>query len=230
MTPKKAAILGGALFVLAMALSAVPAAPGQDESKYKAAELTTAGDVTYPLNTRTPGMVTLDVRVDSSGNVQKLTPVRDVPPLTSAARTAVNTWKFSPATLGRQPIAGVARVNVVFNPFNPGNVNIPNKPLAPPETGGAVKGVFQPPDVQAANYAVYPANTVVSGTVVLDVKVGSDGSIAAVKLRHGPSVLSVPATTAVKNWTFVPATYEGNPVESHEIVVFVFVSPQVGTM
>lgn len=198
---------------------------------YQGVGVAKAGNIAYPPNSQSPGMVTLDVSVDATGAVAKMVVARDVPPLTDAVRSAVNGWQFTPAMKGGQPVRGVARVNVVFNPFNPGNVSIPNKPLPPPDTGGSVAGVYQPPDVQTANYAVYPVNTVASGTVVLDVKVGADGSVMGARVLggEGGTPLTGAATRAIRGWSFVPGTYEGQAVVSHTIVAFVFVSPAVGT-
>jgi outer membrane biosynthesis protein TonB len=230
MVRKRAAVLRGAVLMAALALGFAIESGGQgSDSRYEPARAASTSDIAYPPQSGTPGMVTLDVSVDGSGGVQKVVAVRDVPPLTGAAENAVNGWKFSPAMKGGQPAPGVVRVNVVFNPFNPGDVSIPNKPLPPPETGGSVSGVFQPPDVRTANYAVYPPNTVASGTVVLDVKIGPDGG-AGFKVLRGAAVLSTAATRAIKTWVFVPGTYEGKPVTTHMVVAYVFVSPAVGTM
>jgi outer membrane biosynthesis protein TonB len=231
MVGKRGTVLREAMLVVAVALALAIETGGQgsDSTKYEPAKATSTSDIAYPPQSRTPGMVTLDVSVDGSGGVQKVVAVRDVPPLTGAAENAVNGWKFSPATKGGQPVPGVVRVNVVFNPFNPGDVSIPNKPLPPPETGATVSGVFQPADVRTANYAVYPANTVASGTVVLDVRIGPDGS-AGFKVLRGAPVLSTAVTRAIKSWVFVPGTYEGKATTSHMVVAFVFVSPAVGTM
>jgi TonB family protein len=162
--------------------------------------------------------------------VQQIVVTGDVPPLKGAAENGVKGWKFSPASVGGQPTAGVGRVNVVFNPFNPGGVIIPTKPLAPAEMPEVTSGGFWPAAVKTAKYAVYPANTVSSGTVVLDVKVGSDGKVANVRVLRGVRALSGVVTRVIKDWEFVPASYEGRAVESHTSVAFVFVSPAVGTM
>lgn len=210
----------------------VGAGLAQDQKpKYKPVQVTSVGGIPYPLNTWTPGMVTLDIAVDSNGTVQKVLAQRDVAPLTEAATQAVNTWTFAPATIGETSIAGVTRVQVVFNPFNPSDVSIPNKPLPPPSNPQVqAKGVFQPADVSSANYAVYPPNTVVSGSVVLDVKIGTDGSMKEIKVLRGVDVLAAAAQKAIENWQFRVATYEGKAVESHEAVAFVFVRPEIGTM
>jgi len=219
--------------LLAAVLGATGSTQGQTDTgvKYVGVGVARAGDIVYPMNARRPGMVTLDVSVDDSGGVQKVQAMRDVPPLTSAAENGVKNWKFTPALIGGQAVAGTARINVVFNPFNPGDVSIPNKPLPPAESaGGGGNGEYRCADVKTAKYAVYPANTVASGTVVLDVKVGADGKVEGTRVLRGVGVLSAAATGAIKNWEFVAASYEGKAVESHEVVAFVFVSPAVGTM
>jgi len=216
-----------ALFTLTVALSAAP----QTDSRYESVSLVTAGDVAYPPEARSPGMVTLDITVDSSGAVQSVEAVRDVPPLTKAAEDAVRQWKFRPAAKGDHAISGVIRVNVVFNPFNPSDVSIPNKPLPPPENASAgVTGVFQPADVKSADYAVYPPNTVASGAVILNVQLSEDGTVQDVNALRGVGPLASASTKAVRDWQFTPASYESKPIASREIVAFVFVRPEIGTM
>ena len=196
-----------------------------------AAVRTAAGDIAYPPNARTPGMVTLDVSVGANGTVQNVITARDVPPLTEAAKQAVSGWNFSSAKKGEQDMDGVARVNVVFNPFNPSDVSIPNKPLPQQDNAGAQStAVFRPADVKTAGYATYPANTLASGSVVLDVKVGADGSVAGVRVLRGTGVLADAATRATKDWAFTAAMYQGKAVESRVTVAFVFVKPEIGTM
>jgi TonB family protein len=63
---------------------------------------------------------------------------------------------------------------------------------------------------------VYPAQAQAAGlrgTVLLDVLIGSDGSVAAVHLSHGHPALAQSAMDAVKQWTYKPTTIGGNPVE-----------------
>ena len=198
---------------------------------YQNVGLAKAGQIPYPPNTRLPGLVTLDVRVDATGAIQKIVVVRDVPPLTDAAQSAVNNWKFTSAMKAGQHVPGIIRVHVVFNPFNPGDVSIPYPPLPAPETGQSLAGVFQPPNLKTASYAVYPVNTVASGSVVLDIKVGTDGGVQGARALGGEAggPLNAMATRAIHGWSFVPATDEGHPVVAHTIVAFVFPSPALGT-
>jgi Gram-negative bacterial TonB protein C-terminal len=84
--------------------------------------IATASDIPYPVNTATPGIVTLLLKLDATARVENVQALRDIPPLTSTAQTAVQTWTFTPATRDGSPVPSTLSVNVVFNPFNPGGV------------------------------------------------------------------------------------------------------------
>jgi TonB family protein len=198
---------------------------------YHGAGVGHAGDVTYPMNSRTTGIVTLDISLDAAGTVQNVEVVRDIPPLTSAAQSAVRSWQFTPAMMNGQATAGTARVNVVFNPFNPSGVGLPSPPLQPANSNsGTTSGDFQPVQATAARYATYPPHTVMAGTVVLQVHVGSGGQVHGVIVVRGTGSLSGTASKAVKTWRFTPATYKGKAVASDVVVAYVFASPAAGTM
>jgi Gram-negative bacterial TonB protein C-terminal len=220
MTPRWAAIAGAVLFA-----TAAWAQSGAE--KYHAAKVAQASDIPYPLNTHTPGFVTLNAIVDSSGTLQNTLVIRDVPPLTDAVQNSVKNWQFSPATENGQAVNGVVQVNVAFNPFNPSGVGLPGAPLQPPDSNGG--GKFQPAGLQTASYATYPPNTVAYGTVVLQLHVGSDGKVHKVAPIGGKAELSTPSIAAAKTWTFSPATYKGKAIGSDVVVVFVFAPPQAGT-
>jgi TonB family protein len=195
---------------------------------YKSVVITSASDIAYPPATSTTGLVAVDVGVDASGNVQNVKVVQDVPPLTDAVVAAVKKWSFGAAQLNGSAVAGRIRVNVVFNPFNPGGVGIPSGGLQPEEsTSGA--GIYAPARVTAANYATYPVNTVASGAVVLDLHVGKSGKVEHAKAIRGVEPLTSAAIAALQSWKLAPATYEGKAVGSRIGVAFVFASPALGT-
>jgi len=201
---------------------------GQTNGKYNGAGIARGGDIPYPVNTSITGMVTLEVSVGAGGGAEKVQTVTDTPPLTDAATNALKSWKYSPATLDGVPVAGVVDVNVVFNPFNPGGAGIANGTATPSEGLEWSKGDFRPAQVKSATFAAFPANTLTSGTVVLIVRVGSDGKLLGARVAKGVGVLSAAATTAVRGWTFAPATYKGVAVESYLPVAFVFPSAAMG--
>jgi TonB family protein len=201
---------------------------GQSTGKYHSTGLAMAGDIAYPMDTRTPGFVTVDVSLDASGVVQNVAVIRDVPPLTAAVQSAVNAWHFTPATLDGQSVPGLLRINVAFNPYNPSGVGLPGESLQP--SSGSASGDFQPAQLLKANYADYPPNTVASGTVAMQAHLGSDGKVHSVGVVRGKvGALAGAAIKAAKSWNFAPATYKGQPVSSDVAIVFVFASPQAGT-
>ena len=189
-----------------------------------------ATDIAYPANTRTTGIVTLDVSVDTTGTVQNVAIVRDVPPLTSVAQSAVGSWQFTPALVNGKSAPGLVRVNVVFNPFNQSGVGLPSPSLPPANSSSATSsGDFQPAQVTATSYATYPPHTTNAGTVVLQVHVGSDGKVHGQIVALGTGSLSGTAARAVKTWHFTPASYRGKSVASDVVVAWVFAPPS-GTM
>jgi TonB family protein len=200
------------------------------EGKYLAAGIARSGEIAYPINSRTTGIVTLDVSVDASGRAQQVEAVQDVPPLTSAAESALKSWKFTPATLDGNAVAGTVRLVVVFNPFSSGGVAIPSGSLQPGDgKGAATSGEYQPPQLKAARYAMYPANKIAAGTVMLELHVGSEGKVEGVRVLRWTGVVAGAATRAAKDWEFAPASYRGKPMKSEIPVAFVFPSSAAGT-
>src|SRR5260370_26497244 len=103
---------------LALAMSGT-AAKAQNGGKFVPPEVVSASEISYPANANSPGFVTLQVNLDGNANIQNIQVVRDVPPLTSAARTAEQGWSFTAGTSG---VPSSIQVTAVFNPFNPAGV------------------------------------------------------------------------------------------------------------
>lgn len=61
-----------------------------------------------------------------------------------------------------------------------------------------------PPQAEAAH---------IHGSVLLDVLIAPDGSVAEVHPEQGDPALLEAAVNAVKQWTYKPTTVGGNPVE-----------------
>ncbi len=199
----------------------------QNGGNFASAKVTSGGDIPYPMSSNSAGMVTLQVNLDGNGNIQNMQVLRDVPPLTSAAQTAVQGWTFTGATRNGSGVPSSIEVTAAFNPFNPSGVALPSPSLEAAGKGGSAP--FIPAQVTSATYASYPPNSVAFGTVVLDVKIGSGGSVKKVSVVQGVAALTGPSITAVKTWGFSPATRNGKAVESHTVVAFVFPSPAAGS-
>lgn len=72
---------------------------------------------------------------------------------------------------------------------------------------------------------VYPAiakTTGVSGTVILHVIIGKDGSVQSVDFISGPQVLLAAAMDAVRQWHYAPILLNGRPVEIDTTVLVAF--------
>jgi TonB family protein len=87
---------------------------------------------------------------------------------------------------------------------------------------------YEPPTVISTAEALYPLNSVASGTVVLEVELDKTGSIESVKVLRGIPSLTGPAITAVKKWKFGAAKLDGYGINSTIPVAFTFVPPNTG--
>lgn len=215
-------VMGGVVLAMSPA-----GAKAQNGGKFVPPKLVSAGEISYPANANSPGFATLQVNLDGNANIQNIQVVRDVPPLTSAAQSAVQGWSFAAGTLNGSGAASSIQVTAVFNPFNPAGVGLPSPRLG--STAGTGSAPYNPAQVMSATYATYPPNTTAFGTVVLDVRIGSGGGVKSVNVVHGVAALTGSAITAVRTWGFSPAKRNGKAVDSHTVVAFVFPSPALGT-
>ena len=186
------------------------------------ADVTSATDIAYPMNTTATGMVSLLLSLDGSGSVQNTQVVQDIPPLTAAAQAGVQNWTFKPAMAGGKTSGANFSVNVVFNPYNPGGTSVTGGGLTVPPAVPSNQADFMPPQIRLASYAFYPPNTEVQGTVVLSVSVDKSGHVSKVKVVHGVQPLANAAVGAVKQWGFQPAMHGGQAVAGRICVAFVF--------
>src|SRR3981189_987199 len=85
-------------------------------ASFKPATVVSAGDIPYPIQSIADGVVVLDVSLDEKGAITGSTVVRDIPSLTSAATSSVQSWKFSPASMRGKPVQSLIRVAAVFRP------------------------------------------------------------------------------------------------------------------
>jgi TonB family protein len=87
---------------------------------------------------------------------------------------------------------------------------------------------FDPPSVVSTVEAVYPLQSTVWGTVVLEVGLDDRGSITEVRVVHRIPALTQPAEDSVRQWKFKPAQLNGHPIHSKIAVAFSFVPPNIG--
>lgn len=76
--------------------------------------ISTVGPV-YPVNSIAQGTVVLEVTIGSSGRVEQVRVIRDIPSLTSEAVKAVRGWSFRPARLDGRPVRTAIPVAFTFD-------------------------------------------------------------------------------------------------------------------
>jgi TonB family protein len=66
----------------------------------------------------------------------------------------------------------------------------------------------------------------IQGAVVLELHIGTDGSVEGAEVVSGPPILAQASTDAVKQWKFKPRVENGGPVQMQTRVTFDFKLPQ----
>lgn len=216
--------IGMAVMAGVLASFAIEAgAHGQEDArKSELADVLSATEIAYPVATTTTGLVSLLLTLDATGNVQHMMVQQDTPPLTAAAQAGVQNWKFKAASGHGKAAETLLPVYIVFNPYNPAGTAPVGGGLKAPGAMPANGGSAVPPQVRLASYAMYPANTVATGTVVLSVGVNKSGHSTEIKIVHGVHPLTDAAVEAVQQWGFQPARLGGEPVEGRICIAFVF--------
>jgi TonB family protein len=151
----------------------------------------------------------------------------------SAAEVAARAWKFEPAAGGMTCVVSFAfrlrpemtnPITSVASPsLRPSSVGTPlpgpQLPDAPIRVGGDVKAPHAvvkvdpvyPPEAQAAH---------ASGVVLLEITIGTDGSVSDARVLRSIPLLDQAALEAVRQWKYEPTVRNGVPVEV-EMNVFI---------
>jgi len=201
---------------------------GETLDAFTAPSVKYATDVSYLGGAVATGLVVLSAKLDRSGQIVSLETVRDVPSVTARALISANQWTFSPALRDGKGVASSITLNILFNPANSAFRPVPlgDADLRAPYHND--EG-FAPPQVTKAFFASNPATSLLSGPVVLDVRVGPSGRIRRALAIHDTPSLENAAIAAVKRWKFIPGKFQGTPIESDAVVVFVFRPPTLPT-
>jgi hypothetical protein len=211
----------------AQAVVAQTETPKEEKSSFQPAETLSVTDITYPITSVVYGTVVMDVLIADTGKTQRVEVRRDIPSLTQTAVSAVENWEFSPATLADKAIASRMPVTVTFCPPAPFANPVPFPPLLP-QSEEAIQAEFQPAEVLLAAFPLptYPATTVLAGATALEVPLSEKGEAGEIKVLRDLPPLTEAAKAVVKKWRFMPAAFNGRPVPSKIVLVFV-AGPQV---
>lgn len=200
------------------------AVPALAQNSFKPAEVTSATDTPIPFNIFADGIVVLDVQLDATGAITKISIVRDIPPLTQAAISSVQDWKFDPASDGSKPQVSVMPVVFAFRPrsylvappkFEPIRSNQGSE-SAETDSG------YTPPGIISVNYPQYPINAFRPGAVVVQVTVGRNGRIKRLRVVRDWPPFTQAALDVAKKCQFQAASLNGRPIVSNLAISFVF--------
>jgi len=213
------------LLALTLFASAPAFAVGSDslslDSLFQSAKTLSVTDIPLPFSCYVDGVVVLEVHTTAVGEIPLVEVRREFPCLTPLAVKAVEEWRFSPATYDGEAVASRVPVVVTFRP--PSAITEPVSLSQPqPPTEAALQEAFQPAEVLHAVYPDYPVNTVVWGTVVLEVTLGKKGETIGVRVLRDITPLTAEAQAVLGKWRFHPATFNGAPVDSKIVMAFVF--------
>jgi outer membrane biosynthesis protein TonB len=188
---------------------------------FQPAESLSVTDITVPNASTANGTVVLDALITETGKIQGVEVHRDIASLTEPAVSAVEDWKFSPATFAGKAIASRMPVAVTFRP--PSRLAAPfTLPALKPQREAEIQAELQPAEVTRAAFPKYPDNTVVAGSVALEVTLSEKGEAEEVRVLRDLPPLTAEAKAVVGDWRFMPATFNGRPVRSKIVLGFVF--------
>ncbi len=120
-----------------------PAASASARPTLEPPRLLTPPDVAYPEGARGDAVVRLTVTVGDDGAVRDATPTASNEPFSSAARAAVLTFRFAPATRDGRPVSARIRFEITFREPTPE----PSPEAAPPAPSGAEAPPPPPPPI-----------------------------------------------------------------------------------
>jgi TonB family protein len=209
-----------AAVVLAIAIQTGPA---QDEP----ARIVAAGvPEQAPVMTVGAGEVVLEVSISADGAVEKIDRLRATAPFTDLVVSAVEGWRFVPASIvkeGRpEPVESRVLVVAFYRPpamYMGGTLGDPVRDVGRPSGEAPSIGSVQAPP--------YPPNSRGDGTVLLEVELSGAGGITNVKVLRSGGGFDEPAIDAVKQWRFLGPKVAG-PSRHFAYVILGFREPVVG--
>ena len=208
--------LGSAGGALGATTPAIPQA-----TTFKAAEVASAADVVYPLQTTADGIVVFNVSVGREGGIRGIKALSDIPPLTAAAQSSLQSWKFKPALLNGSGENSQMLVAFAFRHA----IKEWNPPSFSPVFASQEQAAYVPSGIFSAAYCDYPASTIAGGATVVQATVRPDNSVGDVNVVKALGGGFVPlAVAAAKQWQFQAAVLDGTPVSSKVAIAFVFSS------
>jgi len=146
------------------------------------------------------GTVTIEALIGEDGKIRSTRIMKGLGfGLDQAALTSVQAWVLSPATRDGLPVSVGAQMDVVFSLRSANAVRM-GAGMSPPTVLQRVE----------PKYTAEAARTGLSGTVVLQAIIKSDGTVDVLRVVRGlPAGLTDSAIEAIKQWQFRPGQKDG---------------------
>ena len=172
-----------------------------------------------PYGTGAAGIVLLDVAVDERGAAGDARVLKDVPPFTDLIRNRLADWRFQPAREDGKPVASRVLVTGIYRPamLEFPAPDKPSLPRADPQSGAPVP--------TSVAIAPYPPNAMGDASVMVEVQLDAQGSMADARVVGGTPGFDSAAEGAARQWKFSPATRKGAAVPSRAYLFFSFRQP-----
>jgi len=199
----------------------------QQETPYSPPRLVQGTPPAIPVDAVGGGEVLVELDVSAGGAVTRARLLRATPPFTEFVLDAVRGWRFTPARAlvqarGRSSrnavsssvlVAAVYRAPVLVGP----TLGEAPKEIAPPSTAVASPSMMTMPP--------YPPKALLSGTVLLEVRVDAEGEIENVTVLRAVPPFDDAAVSTVRDWVFRPAQRNGVRAPAVVYVLFGFRAP-----
>jgi hypothetical protein len=171
----------------------------------------------HPGNTVDFGIAVLEIELERAADLLRTRMLYGEAPYMPRALNTVKQWRFS---LPPELDSASTSVTFLFRPpavysFKPVTTSV--RPWTPGQDSPALPQYVIDPG--------YPATSLASGAVILEVRIDAAGAVAGLETIYGIEPLIAAAKKAVMNWRFSPATIGGKAVASTAFAVISFVTP-----
>lgn len=142
------------------------------------------------------GIVIADATINADGTVRDVVILRSIPLLDAAAADAIRQWRYTPPGI---PLRMTVTVNFSLrdqSAVQPGEGS-PRAPATDPTAPRVVSRVNP-------RYTAEALHAKVEGTIVVEVTVGTDGTVSEARVVRSIPMLDESALVAVRQWRFQP--------------------------
>lgn len=197
---------------------------------YKAARYASGGVPGLAPQAVGGGEAIVELAVDASGRVEKITPIRATPPFTEMVIDSVRNWRFEPASddpvgpdgkpQGRRAVASKVIVAALYRAPT---LLTPTLGERPATVAAASPDVAFPANTTEP---VFPVQAQFGGVVLIEARIAATGVVTPRVVGSG-STFDDAALKAAQQWRFFPARVK-DEAETYAYLIFGFPQPITG--